>query len=166
MSISYGYGLPMDNYPAGVIAHPAISDLNPRLAAELAANLEPREEVLARYDIDENRWEELRVNPVFRSMLREALANWQSADNTEKRVKVKSGIAVEETIATLHAMIRDPDTPPSSRVESFKVLMRLGKLDVPEAQGVGPVNGFSITINLGENHRERIVTGTVLDHAS
>lgn len=140
--------------------YPAMNRLSPRLVAELAANLEPKEAILDRYSIDRAEWDTLRTNPVFIEMLKEAVSDWQHASNADKRVKVKSSIAVEESIATLHGMIRDTDIPPSSRVESFKQLMRLGKLDTPETDTPAAGNGFSITINLGENHKERIVTST------
>jgi len=50
-----------------------VKDLSPKLAMELGAGLSDVDTLKKRYQISDEQWEQLRVNPTFRAMVKEAM---------------------------------------------------------------------------------------------
>lgn len=124
-----------------------IWDVSAQLAAELAAQLDSKANILDRFGISVEQWNRLRQSQVFKQMLKEKLEEFRGAANVNKRIRMKAGIAAEDTVVDLHAIAVSRETTPSVRIEAMKLLNKLAGTDAPEGEGGG--RGFSITINLG-----------------
>lgn len=130
----------------------SLSNLSAQVAAELAAGLSSEETLRERFNLSEAQWEALQDNPVFKRMLHEAQETLSGPLNAKQRIRLKAGIAFEETIPTLYRMIHDRDLAGAARMEAAKLLAKVSEVDRgdPDESGNPAGNGFSITINLGE----------------
>jgi hypothetical protein len=134
-----------------------------RLAREIAMNLQDVETILALNEIRPAQWEIIQRSPYFQSVLTDAVTAWNSAINTEQRVKLKSAALFEEWLPEANILAHDRQQPLSGKVELMKLLKAAGI-----GSGVaGTENGgerFSVIINLGGDAKlsfEKLVTPTV-----
>lgn len=136
-----------------------------KVAREIAMDIHAIEDILARHEVDEGRWEMFQSNPRFKDYLRGAVEEWQSASNTAERVKLKSMAFVEEALPEFFARAHDPNEPLSAKTEVLKTVAKFagvgGTVD-------GSVQGekLTVTINLGADNQLRIqrdVTPQVID---
>lgn len=145
----------MDNElvtPAGVGIPLNLNNLRAHIAAELAAGLSNKETVCDRYGISSAQWDVLRSNPTFVGMLKEQLQVYRGDNNAATRIKIKSNVALEDSIPDIYSMIGDNEVAASAQIEAAKLLANLGgalgKDSNKDAAAVG--SGFSINIMLGE----------------
>lgn len=125
------------------------------LAREIAQGIYELDEILGRFGYDgpqDPRWLALKSNRTFDSYLRSAILEWEAADSTSRRVKVKAGAATEVLIPTMVAMASDPGTTSSARVDAAKWLSGLAGFRESGAAGDGG-NVFSLTINMGDGRQ-------------
>lgn len=146
--------------PPGTGIDIRLSKLSAHMAAEIAAQLSDADTIRERYGISDAQWEVLRKSPAFRNMVEESLKQFSGDLNATARVKLKSGIALEDTIEDLYQMVKSPDTPAPSRVEAAKFLSRISGAD-KEING-NDINsageGFSISIYIGDSNNDKPVT--------
>jgi len=135
-----------------------------RVAREIAMNLHDIEDVLKNNDVAPAQWAELKDSPYFTTLLREQLANWNSALNTQERVKLKSAAIVEEWLPEADRMAHDPSQPLNQRVELMKLVKSFSTIGIPVGEGGG--DRFSVTINLGQEQIKisKEVTPQVIEH--
>lgn len=126
-----------------------------RLAREIAMDIQPVEAILAALEISDDEWQEIQQNPTFRGYLRTAIEEWQSAINTQERVRLKSLAFVEEALPEFYARAHDPSENLQHKIRVLEVVAKFA--------GVGgnvdtALSGekFSVTINLGADHQVRI----------
>lgn len=126
-----------------------------RLAREIAMDIHPVEAILATLEISDDEWQEIQQNPTFRGYLRTAIEEWQSATNTQERVRLKSLAFVEEALPEFYARAHDPSENLQHKIRVLEVVAKFA--------GVGgnvdtALSGekFSVTINLGADHQVRI----------
>jgi len=124
-------------------------ELAPVLAMEIASGLTKPSEVFSRRGFTKEQVGIILNDLQFRSILREAKANWDSADNAEERIKIKAKLALEELLYPHFILAKSPDTPAAARNEAVKTFERLSGLSKPDAAGTSGER-FSITINLGD----------------
>lgn len=131
------------------------------LAREIAQGIHLLKDILPRYgfrDEADPLWHRVRDHAEFQRYLAEAVREWNSADSTAKRIKVKAQASVEASIPELHALIHADRAPLNHRVEAFKMMARLG--EVGESHGGagkgGDGKGFSVTINIGKDNQVRL----------
>lgn len=135
-----------------------LAHLNAHIAAELAAGLSDAGSIRERYGISEAQWNVLKRTPMFRAMLLEAVQKLQGDLNANKRITLKSEIALEDSIPVLHRIAHDPEVVPASRIEAIKQMASLtGRNGKEPAAGGG--SGFSLTINLGANTKNVTIDG-------
>lgn len=121
------------------------------LAQEIARGYLAHDQILHNLGLSEEDYDVIERQGIFQKLLAGAIAEWNSATNTAKRIKLKSQWAVEETIPTMVAFMTDPKEPLSARVETFKTIARIGQLGNPEPPTPGDgSNGFHIEINIGQ----------------
>lgn len=120
-----------------------------QLALELATNLFPAADVFRAHGLDKAGASRLLADPQFRHMLRDYRKLWHSPMNATERVRLKSAVAVEDSLAHLHAMFHDVMLAPQARLDAFKQLVALSDMAPrPSSTGAdGP--RFSLTLNLG-----------------
>jgi hypothetical protein len=118
------------------------------LANGIAKDIEDMEVLLKRGGFTQEDYELLCETRAFRQMLEEACGEWQGANNTPKRVKLKAATNIELALPSFYNAMVNPNEPLSSRVKTFEVMARIGGLGNPEPALVGGGNAFNLTIQL------------------
>lgn len=120
------------------------------LATSLAKGIEDPKLLIERLGFTSEDYQELAESHTFKAMLNEAIAEWQGASNTHKRVKLKAAVNVEAALPHFyHAMTNDKE-PLSSKVKALEIMARIGQLGNPEIMPQGPGQYFKLEINLGQ----------------
>lgn len=127
--------------------HPLASTFG-SLVAEVAANIEPVETILERYDISASEYAELQALPSFQAAVLEAQREFSAIANTPSRVRLKAQLITELLLPAMHEIASSNATPSAARVSAFSAVRSLTGLEKPET----PVaqQKFSLTINLGD----------------
>jgi hypothetical protein len=139
-----------------------------KVAREIAINHYPLETILERYKIEQDQWEELRLNPRFSELLEREIAEWSGALNTFERTKLKAAAMIEEYLPEGNARIHDSKENLPAKVELLKWLAKIagmGERDFTTANGSG--ERFSVTINLGADSKlefEKPLPARVIEH--
>jgi hypothetical protein len=148
---------------------PARLDLNQellavQLAREIAINLNDIEDILKHYSVSDLQWQKIQRNPRFQALVQEAVAEWNAAENTHSRVKIKAAAMVEEWLPEGNRLAHDASQPLSGKVELMKLIRSLSTLGVDNVEGGG--EKFSVVINLGGDAKlkfEKDVTPRVIE---
>lgn len=125
------------------------------LARELAQDIRPVDDVLKDYgftDTDDPRWLFLQRSNDFKRMLAEASKEWNAADSTKRRVQQKALASLEVSLPNIHALINNPATAPTARIDGARLLQNLAGMAGPVSTNLGDGGGgVSININFGGN---------------
>jgi len=141
----------------------SLTDLSPQIATELAAQLLDAEGVCDKYGLTTIQWDRLRNNPIFRGMLKEAMASWHGDLNADRRITKKAEIVLEEAIPMLDTMIHNHQLHPDIRLSAVK---QVESLTGRKTQAVVPGSGlFALTINIAEHKGVTIEGEAVVDDA-
>lgn len=134
-----------DNTPSEIFAVELAA-----LAREIAMDIFPIETILAVHKLTEAEWAQIQTIPKFQEMLNGLIIEWNSADSTRARVRVKAATGLEMQLEQLIRDAGDPDIPLGQRTEAFKFLARIGEIDTTNILAGGGGGGFNITLNIGQ----------------
>lgn len=134
------------------------------LAREIAQGILPLDDILRNHGFDgahDPLWHELRARQDFDALLRGAIQEWQAADSTPKRVKLKAAAATEVLIPTAVQMTSDVTVAASAKIEAMKWLSSLAGF----RDGAVPQNtaAFSITFVMGDEVQTVVPGRRVVD---
>jgi hypothetical protein len=133
------------------------------LAREIAMDVFDLQQILDLHKLSDEEWMKISDNPKFQAILKNMIADWESAANTRERVKIKAATGLESVLEPYIAEIQDTKIPLAQRVEAGKFLARLGELD--GNLGVGQGDRFQIVLNMGTSHQAIDVSvPKVIDH--
>lgn len=127
------------------------TDLIVRLAREIAMDIRELDEILKHYSISAKAWDKIQRSPRFKAVLEQEVTEWNTALNTQERVKVKAGAMLEEWLPELNARLHDKEELLSAKNEAGKLLARLADLGLSKTDVAGAGEKFSVTINLGSD---------------
>lgn len=120
------------------------------LSREIAMNVFKIEDILDRHNIDDNAWDFIKNHPRFTQLLHNAVVEWESALNTEDRVKVKSATMIELWLSHASSLLHSKTEDTGKKTELAKLICKLANLGFSGAQVQGGASErLSITINLG-----------------
>lgn len=139
-----------------------------RLSREIAMDIHPLEEILKRAEVSPAQWEFVRVNKRFQDLLAQQIEAWNSATNTQERVRIKSLSFVEEALPEFFSRAHDKNESLNSKVEILKTVSKFAGLDRSGSDGVDLGTRFSVTINLGTQTvkiDKELPSGVTIDHA-
>lgn len=149
-------------------APPARFDKQSRLVAvarEIAINHKSIQDILKEYEISTEEWETLQDDPEFSRILQSEIVDWQSAQNTKERTRLKSAALLEMWLEEANARLWDPKEGLSAKVELAKLIEKMSGISATNtAADAG--GGFKITINIGEGQQlkfEKEVTPKVIE---
>lgn len=128
-------------------------------------DLRPLEDILVTHGVTQERWAEIQANPGFQSYLRQFVEEWQSATNTQERVRLKSLSMVEESLAEFYARMHDPNENLPAKTELLKTIAKFAGVGGQVDTGVSGEK-LTVTINLGADNQlriERDVTPQVIE---
>lgn len=124
------------------------------IAAELAREIYPLPDILARFGLPYETFEKVKKTHHFQRMHAEALITWQSSLNARERTKLKSEVMLEKMLEPGWHAFRDPQQPLAAKVAFMTTVAKIaGMLDRTPAEGgtaVAPGDRVSITINLSQ----------------
>lgn len=123
-----------------------------RLARELALDIHPIETILEQLGVSGTQFAAIKQNPRFQALHAQAVAEWESAINTNERVKLKAAALMEYWLPELHARLWDNKENLAAKIEGAKLVAKLADLGVTRAEQSGPVGDkFVVQINLGSS---------------
>lgn len=129
-----------------------LSHLSATICAELAAGLADAAGIREKYELSTVQWDRLKVNPVFRSMLKDALIKFQGDIGAPARIKMKAEILLEDSLPILDRIIHDKDGAHGTKLDAVKQLTVLaekaggGKGGSEKGEMTG--SGFNVTIQI------------------
>lgn len=149
-----------------VESRPSFHDITlVKLAREIAMDIQPIEKILKHYEIDPNQWEEIQKAHIFQSLLRSEIEAWNSATNTQERVRLKSLSFVEEALPEFFARAHDPREALQHKTEVLKTIARFAGVG-GNVEGAVSGEKLTVTINLGADQTlkiEKDVTPKVIE---
>jgi hypothetical protein len=135
----------------------AISQTDGRLAWEIAAEITPVPDILARYGITPAEFKNKLKDPMFRVAIREAKSIWKSDLNVQQRIRMKAAFLVEDSILDVFAIIKNENHPAAARLEAFEKLIKTADMSPKAGKGDNSTAGaFKIVINLGDAPAEQV----------
>ena len=128
-----------------------LGDLKAHIAAELAAELSSPEDVRKRYGLTKAQWDLLKVNPTFRSMVKEAITTWRGSLAAGARITKKAEIMLEDAMPELYGLAKNVTIPSAERITAIQTIADLAgrgaKAPPPVAAGA---QGFTLNIQFGD----------------
>lgn len=126
------------------------------LARELAMNIRPKKELLAKFELTDKQFAEIEQIAFFKNMFEEYIRVFEKPFNTAQRIQEISLVYMEKYLPFIAARMKDSREPLASVVEAGKLLARAGGLDNSDKPSVtSAAEKFVITINLGADQIER-----------
>lgn len=124
------------------------------LAASLAKDILPGEEVVKAHGLTNEEYQRIASHPVFQAILLEEMKVWVSADNTPERIRLKYLSMIEQSAPEFFAAMVDDKYSLADRTRVLQTIMKgagIGQ-DNMEAAKVAASQGnrVSIVINMGD----------------
>lgn len=121
-----------------------------RIARSIAQDISELDKILATNGVTHEQWAIIERHPRFQKYLQASIIDWNAAENTPERVKVKSAAMVEEWLPEAFRQMHSPEAPLLHRNDLAKLVARLGGME-KSGSVAGEVGGerFHVTINLG-----------------
>lgn len=136
------------------------------LAREIAMDMKQLPEILKELSITPEQFLVIKSSTHFKSVLEQEIATWNSALNTQERVKLKSQAMIEMSLEEFYSRMHDSKEPLSAKVELLKTLAKIGGVDTTKQEQTAGER-FLVNINLGADHKLTIdkpkVTSQVIE---
>jgi hypothetical protein len=128
------------------------------LAIELAKDILEPEEILSSLDLSLSDYEDIKNTRAFRELYTQALTEWKSAANTQKRVRLLAATTVEAALPTFWKDFNSTTEPLTARVGLLNALAKVGGLGQTEMgdRVALPGQTFKLEIHLAD--REETIT--------
>ncbi len=138
--------------------------LFPRIARELAMQQYPLDEVLRRYDLTREYYDEtIETNPYFKALLTDYIKEWQSIRSTPQRLAFGAATALEENLPVLASRMGDRRSALGDAVSTAKLFRDLAGIAPPApSANVGTGEKFTINISFG-GHKVALETVKQVD---
>ncbi len=133
-----------------------------KLARELAWDMHKTHDILARYGLTEDQFVVLKEIPFFKNALEALTIEWNSAASTEDRIKLQAAMGAEDLLPHAIARMHKPDETLNAVIDGVKMLTSIAGINKETKTGNNSEK-FTITINLGEDHKltfEKDITPT------
>lgn len=148
-----------------------LSHLSATICAELAAGLADAAGIKKKYELSDDQWNRLKINSVFRGMLKDALQKFSGDIGSAARIKMKAEILLEDSLPVLDKMIHDSDIGTGPKLDSIKQLAVLaekagaGKNKDGEMSGAGFNVGIYINTGGGNDAAPPTIISLPLDES-
>jgi len=130
-----------------------VSDLTMlKLAREIAMDIRELPAILESHRVTDAEWEKISTNTRFQEYLSTCTQEWESATNTQERVKLKSLAFIEESLPEFYTRAHDPQENLSAKTEVLKTVARFAGVGV-NVEGVTTGDRLTVTINLGADSK-------------
>lgn len=112
--------------------------------------LETRATLCAKYGLTDAQLERITASPLMQQLIRDAEAEWGGAANTAERIRLKSGMGLEEVIPLVVALAADVKSGVSNRLDAVRLLHDLSGLRKQEAMQAASPERFTLVMNIGD----------------
>lgn len=136
------------------------------LATELAKDILEPEQILKNLHITATQYDAIKDTRAFRYMYAQACAEWTSAANTQKRVKLLAASTVEAALPTFWNDFNNANEPLNARVGLLQTLAKIGGLGIPdpaERTPGGPGQIFKLEIHLSGKEEPITIEASSVD---
>ncbi len=152
----------MTTLPQTVSEFNAVSDVDSRLAIELAVQIRPVAELLVHYNLTRSQLVSKLRESMFRDMVKQAKTLWHSDLSIKERIRLKSQVLVEDSLLSIFQIVHNDNNAIPAKLDAFKQLSRVAEVDAPE-RGKGDTGSrFTVQINLGDTVPPVIIDGDSL----
>lgn len=127
------------------------------LAIDIVRNMREVPEVLSTAGISPEEYSKLAETSFFKEMLQQAAIEWEGAENTPDRIKLKSAVLVEQALPELFGTLTDKSEALSGRVELFKTMAKLGGLGNAPVTQASEGQVFRLEINFSDKKQNIII---------
>jgi hypothetical protein len=125
-----------------------------RLAREIAMDIRELDEILSDHNVSRAAFERLQRNQNFSRMLANELSAWQSAANTNERVRFKTAAMVEDFLPELYKQLINEREPLLAKTKALEFIAKLaGYNQIDRADQVSPGDRVVVQINLGSDQQ-------------
>lgn len=104
-----------------------LSHLSATICAELAAGLSDAAGIKLKYELTDGQWDRLKINPIFRAMLKDALVKFQGDIGAPARIKMKAEILLEDSLPVLDRIVHDKEGGAATKLDAVKQLTVLAE---------------------------------------
>lgn len=118
---------------------------DPRLIVDLARNIDPVSDILARYGLSQEELDRLFTHPAFRRDLAETT---RDLHETGERFRLNARAIAEQGLETLDGLMHDPETPASVVLSIMQTLARWARLEPGKDDDKGSAPTVNIQINV------------------
>ena len=143
--------------PAKVSDFHAITDVDARLAVEIALRLRTTQELLDTYNLTPQALKAKINNPQFRAQVKQARTLWNSDLSVKERIRLKTQLLVEDSLLPLFGMVHNDNLAPAARTEAFKTLAKVADVDSSDKQQADIGARFTVSINLGQGQPPLVI---------
>jgi len=140
-----------------------------KLARQIAMGIKDLPDILFDNGMTLMEFNSIKQNPHFCQLLESEIKSWESAGNTQDRVRIKAGALLEEYLPELYARLNDRQEPLMGKIKALEHLSRMagfGDRDIPQ---IGtPGDRVHVVINLGADSKlvyDKQLPPKVIDHA-
>jgi hypothetical protein len=153
----------MTALPQTVAEFNALSDMDSRLAVEVAVQIRPIAEILTAYSLARSDLVRKLKDPMFRDMVKQAKSIWSSDLSIKERIRLKSQVLVEDSLLEIFTIIHNVDMAVPAKLDAFKQLARVAEVDSADRSKGGDGSRFTVSINLGSTTGPVIIEGETTD---
>lgn len=122
------------------------------IARELATEAFTLDQILVRYDIDQEYYDKaISPNVFFQHVLADYIKEWQSISSTQKRVAFSALVALEENLPVLADRMGSRASGLADAVAAAKLFKELAGIATPAPSTGQQGNAFSIRIDFGSH---------------
>jgi hypothetical protein len=137
-----------------------------KLAREVVMNIHDLPVILGRWGLTQSQFDiHIKPNPFFQRVSDQFRIEWESAGSTKARMQIKAQVALEESMSTLAARMKDTDEDLGKATETAKLFARIAGVEADKT--AGPGEKVTIEINLGADtikfEKEPVRTGPLID---
>jgi hypothetical protein len=115
------------------------------LVIDMALALDPVEDVLERYGLNDQQWDLLQDNPAFRLDLARTRKELAESGLSFKR---KAATQAEMYLMDMDQLMQDKDVAPGTKVDIFKTCAKLGELEPKKDREGSDVSAPSVNVQI------------------
>jgi len=116
--------------------------------------LQPLERILEEFKLTQDEYAVVKLVPYFKRVCEEFAAEWNRITSTQDRLRLISAVMLEEGLPRLGSQMVDTNIGAAVAVETGKFFAKIaGVGEGPKATDAAAGDKFTITINLGEDHK-------------
>lgn len=127
----------------------ALNGSDSRLIWEIVANISPLPDILHRHGLTAQDLKAKLKSAPFIAAYKEVKAAWHSDLNVQQRIKLKSGLLLEDSLQDLMLIIKDPMMSAANKMEATKQLGQLSQTTNPKPGAGDGGSKFTVKINIG-----------------